>query len=171
MGNMEIPRLLQQSEQDRSRVVVVAASFLVQATMVGVIFSYSVFFDALQAEFGWSRAVISGAASSTSLVMGLTGMIYGRLNDRLGPRILLSSAAVLFSSGYLLMSRINAPLQLYLSYAGLVGVAFGAHDVVTMSTVARWFRRRRGQISGIVKTGAAAGQVIAPALIAPCSTR
>ncbi len=166
MNRMKTPRVLQQSDHNRSRTVVVAASFLVQATMVGVIFSFSVFFDALQAEFGWSRAVISGAASSTSLVMGLTGMIYGRLNDRLGPRVLVSWAAVLFSAGYLLMSRVSAPWQLYLSYAGLVGVAFGAHDVVTLSTVARWFRSRRGQMSGIVKTGAAAGQVVTPAVIA-----
>jgi len=146
--------------------VVVAASFLVQAALVGAIFSYSVFFDALYTEFGWSRAVISGAASLTSLVMGTAAMVLGRLSDRLGPRPILSCAAVLFSCGYFLMSRISAPWQLYVSYALLVGVGFASHDVVTLSTVARWFNRRRGQVSGIVKTGAATGQVLVPPAVA-----
>lgn len=146
--------------------VVVAASFLVQATIIGAIFSYSVFFDALHAEFGWSRAVISGAASLTSLVMGVWAMVLGGLNDRVGPRLILSVAAVLISCGYFLMSLIQAPWQLYLAYALFVGAAFGSHDVLTLSTVARWFDRRRGQMSGIVKTGTSTGQVIVPTVVA-----
>jgi MFS family permease len=38
----------------------------------------------------------------------------------------------------------------------------GAHDVVTLSTVARWFIRHRGLMSGIVKAGAGIGQVLIP---------
>lgn len=146
--------------------VVVAASFIVQATIVGVVFSFSVFFDALHAEFGWSRAVISGAASLTSLLMGVWAMILGHLNDRVGPRLILSCAAICISAGYFLMSRVAAPWQLYLAYALLVGLAFGSHDVITLSTVARWFDRRRGQMSGIVKTGTSTGQVLVPSAIA-----
>lgn len=146
--------------------VVVAASFVVQATIVGAIFSYSVFFDALHAEFGWSRAVISGAASVTALVMGVWAMVLGNLNDRVGPRLILSLAAVCISAGYLLMSMIGAPWQLYLAYAMFVGLAFGSHDVLTLSTVARWFDRRRGQMSGIVKTGTSTGQVLVPSAVA-----
>ncbi len=146
--------------------VVVAASFLVQGTIVGAIFSYSVFFDALYAEFGWSRAVLSGASSASSLVMGFGAMVLGRMNDRVGPRVILSGAAVSISLGYFLLSRISSPWQLYLAYGLFVGVAFGAHDVVTLSTVARWYERSRGKMSGIVKTGTSTGQVLAPPAVA-----
>ncbi|MFP4704370.1 MAG: MFS transporter [Spirochaetaceae bacterium] len=146
--------------------VVVAASFVVQGTIVGALFSYSVFFDALQVEFGWSRAVISGAASAALLALGVWAMVLGSLNDRLGPRAILSVAAVAMTVGYALMSRIQTPAHLYLAYALIVGLAFGAHDVITLSTVARWFERQRGRMSGIVKTGTATGQVVAPALVA-----
>jgi len=104
--------------------IVVGASFLIQATIIGAIFSYSVFFDALHAEFGWSRAMISGAASLTSLFMGVWAMLLGGLNDRVGSRLILSAAAVLISCGYFLMSLIQAPWQLYLAYALFVGAAF-----------------------------------------------
>ncbi len=146
--------------------VVVAASFLIQGTVVGAVFSYSVFFDALHAEFGWSRALISGASSVSSLVMGAWAMFLGRLNDRIGPRVILSCAAVALSFGYFLLAQITAPWHLYLFYALFVGAAFGSHDVVTLSTVARWFDHRRGRMSGIVKTGTSTGQVLVPPIVA-----
>lgn len=156
----------EQATRNSRGYVVVAASFVVQATIVGAIFSYSVFFDALHAEFGWSRALISGAASVTSLVMGVWAMVLGNLSDRVGPRIILTCAAVCISAGYLLMSRIDAPWHLYLAYAMFVGLAFGSHDVLTLAAVARWFERSRGRMSGIVKTGTSTGQVLVPSAVA-----
>jgi hypothetical protein len=40
---------------------IVAAGFIIQAVGVGAMFTYGVFFKEFQAEFGWSRAAISGA--------------------------------------------------------------------------------------------------------------
>ena len=142
--------------------VIVAAGFVIQGTIVGAIFTYSVFFDALQVEFGWSRAVISGASSLTSLVMGFGAMMFGRLSDKIGPRRILSVAGISITAGYFLMSRISSPWQLYVAYALFVGAGFGTHDVVTLSAVARWFGRRRGQMSAFVKAGTGTGQVIGP---------
>ncbi|TVR66318.1 MAG: MFS transporter [Spirochaetaceae bacterium] len=145
---------------------VVAASFIIQGTIVGAIFTYGVFFDALQADLGWSRAVIAAGSSLTSLVMGIGAMVFGRLTDLTGPRRILSATGVLITLGYLLMSRITAPWHLLLVYPLFVGVAFAGHDVVTLSTVARWFDRRRGRMSAIVKAGTGLGQVIGPAVAA-----
>ncbi|TVQ16983.1 MAG: MFS transporter [Spirochaetaceae bacterium] len=145
---------------------IVAASFVIQGTIVGAIFTYGVFFDALHTEFGWSRTVISAGSSLTSLVMGLSAMIFGGLTDATGPRRILAVAAVTLSTGYLLMSRMNAPWHLLVAYPLFVGVAFGTHDVITLSAVARWFGRRRGRMSAIVKTGTGTGQVIGPVVAA-----
>ena len=145
---------------------IVTASCIIQGTIVGAIFTYGVFFDALYAEFGWSRALISGGSSLASLVMGAGAMAFGRLTDQIGPRKILRLAAVLVSVGYLLMSRMSAPWHLLVIYPLFVGIAFGSHDVVTLSTVARWFDRRRGRMSAIVKAGTGLGQVIGPAAAA-----
>jgi MFS family permease len=64
--------------------------------------------------------------------------------------------------GYLLMSRLQAPWQLYILYGVLVGTGFSTHDVITLSTVARWFVKRRGMMTGIVKVGTGAGQLLVP---------
>jgi MFS family permease len=141
---------------------IVAVGFIIQAVGVGAMFTYGVFFKEFQAEFGWSRAAISGASSLAFLMMGLVGVIAGKMNDRIGPRIIIVASGISMGAGYLLMSRLQALWQLYLLYGVLVGIGFSTHDVITLSTVARWFVRRRGMMSGIVKVGTGSGQFLVP---------
>ena len=141
---------------------IVAAGFAIQAVSIGALFAYGVFFKEFQTEFGWSRATISGASSLAFLVMGAVGILAGRLNDRIGPRILIAVAGAALGVGYLLMSYMQAPWQLYLLYGLVVGVGYCTHDVITLSTIARWFVKRRGMMSGIVKVGTGCGQLFVP---------
>ena len=145
--------------------VIVAASFALQWICIGTMFTYGVFFKHLAAEFGWSRATISGASSLAFLFLGLMGILAGRLNDRFGPRIIMAVSGVFLGLGYLLMSQIQAPWQLYLFYGIIVGTGMSTLDIVTLSTVARWFTRKRGMMTGIVKVGTGAGQMVAPLLV------
>jgi MFS family permease len=66
--------------------------------------------------------------------------------------------------GYLLMSQIGAAWQLYLFYGVITGSAMGSGFVTQMSTVARWFVKRRGLITGITMAGIGAGTMIIPPL-------
>ena len=141
---------------------IVAAGFAIQAVSVGALFAYGVFFKEFQAEFGWSRATISGASSLAFLIMGAVGILAGRLNDRIGPRILIAAAGICLGIGHMLLSYMQAAWQLYLIYGLLVGVGLCTHDVITLSTIARWFVRRRGMMSGIVKVGTGCGQLFVP---------
>jgi len=142
--------------------VIVAASFAIQWICVGTMFTYGIFFKHLANEFGWSRATISGASSLAFVFGGLIGIIAGRLNDRFGPRIIIAVSGISLGLGYLLMSEVQAPWQLYLFYGVIVGIGFSGHDVVTLSTIARWFVRRRGMMTGVAKVGTGAGQLIMP---------
>jgi len=96
------------------------------------------------------------------LIMGAVGILAGRLNDKIGPRVLIAASAISLVFGCLLMSRLQASWQIYVLYGVLMGVGFSAHDVVTLSTVARWFVKRRGMMSGIVKAGTGCGQLVLP---------
>jgi MFS family permease len=120
------------------------------------------FFKELQDAFGWSRTTISGASSLAFLIMGGGAAAAGGLNDRIGPRIILTTSAVATGIGYLLMAGIQNIWQLYLLYGGLVGLGFATHDVITLSTTARWFVKRRGTMSGLLKVGTGAGQLTVP---------
>ncbi|TFH41632.1 MAG: MFS transporter, partial [Lysobacterales bacterium] len=132
---------------------VVAACFVIQGAMIGSMFAYGVFFPALEAEFGWSRAMISGASSLSLVFMGVLAIVAGKLNDLIGPRILISVSALFFGIGYAAMSSLQAPWELFLFYGVLAGIGYSTHDVVTLSTIARWFVRRRGTMTGIAKVG------------------
>ncbi|MEW6672262.1 MAG: MFS transporter [Thermodesulfobacteriota bacterium] len=146
----------------RYRYVIAAACFAIQAIGIGYYVSYGVFFHPLNAEFGWSRTAISGASSLAFILMGLFGILVGRLNDRIGPRIIMTISGCIFGLGHLLMSGITAVWQLYLFYGVCVGIGLSAIDVIPLSTTARWFIRNRGTMTGIVKVGTGAGQFAVP---------
>ena len=55
--------------------VIVIAAFLTQMLMFGSFYSFGVFFKPLATEFGWSRAVTSGAFSATILMGGIFGIV------------------------------------------------------------------------------------------------
>ncbi len=142
--------------------VIVAACFSIQAIGVGTYISYGVFFNQLSSEFGWSRATISGASSAAFFLMGLLGIFVGRLNDRIGPRTVMTVTSSFFGLGLLLMSRLDAVWQLYLFYGVILGIGLSSIDVIALSTTARWFVKKRGVMTGIVKVGTGMGQLMIP---------
>ncbi len=146
------------------RWTIAAACFFIQAIGVGIYVSYGVFFNPLMDEFGWSRAAISGASATAFFSMGLFGIFVGRLNDRFGPRILMSIAALFFGLGFCLMSQIHTLFQLYLAFGLVFGLGLSSVDVIALSTIARWFLLQRGKMTGIVKMGSGAGQFTFPIL-------
>jgi MFS family permease len=144
--------------------VVVAAAFLIMALMWGSMFSFAVFFEPLLDAFGWTRAMTSGAFSLALLLVGPFGILSGKLTDRFGPRIVATASALFLGSGFLLLSQMNTLWQLYLFY-GMVGVGMSGSVVPMASTVARWFARRRGMMTGIALSGLGIGVLVIPALV------
>jgi len=141
--------------------IVVIASFLIMVLMIGVYNTFGIFFKPLLTEFGWTRAMTSSAFSLSWVIQGLMAVFIGRITDRLGPRIVMTTCGFLLGVGYLLMSQISAIWQLYLFY-GLIGIGMAGSWVPLMSTVARWFIKRRSMMSGIVLSGIGTGMLVAP---------
>ena len=144
--------------------IVVAAAFLVMVITWGTFHAFGVFFNPVLAEFGWSRAMTSGAFSLSLLVSGFSAILMGRLTDRIGPRSVVTLCGFLLGIGYLLISRVAAVWQLYLFYGIIIGTAMGGAWVPLMSTVARWFTARRSMMTGIVLAGLGIGGLIGPPL-------
>ena len=142
--------------------LVVVGCFAIQGTGIGTYGTYGVFFKALLAEFGWSRATISGASSAAFLLAGLLGIVVGRVNDRFGPRLIMAVTSSCFGLGLLLMSQLSTVWQLYVFYGLIVGIGLSSIEVIPLTTTARWFVKRRGMMTGIVKVGTGTGQLIIP---------
>ncbi len=144
---------------------IILASVFIQAIVWGISNSFGMFFAPLISEFNWSRAMISGAASLCFLVHGLSSIILGNLNDRFGPRIIMSFCGLFLGLGFWLMAKVNSAWQLYLFYGLIVGIGLGGIDVIPLSTIARWFKKKRGLMSGIIKVGTGVGMFIMPFFI------
>jgi len=129
----------------------------------GTLAAFGIFFKPVLLEFGWTRALVSGAFSLSWIMQGALAIVMGRLTDRLGPRIVISLCGIQVGVGYLLMSRITSLEEFYLSF-GLVGIGMSGANVSLVSTVARWFVKRRGLMTGVVLAGGGMGALITPAV-------
>jgi MFS family permease len=76
----------------------------------------------------------------------------------------MTFSGVFFGLGYLLMSGLNELWQLYLFFGIIFGIGLSTVDVIALTTIARWFVRKRGIATGIVKVGTGAGQMTFPFL-------
>jgi len=144
---------------------IVVAAFVAQAVNVGLLFySWGVFTAPLAEEFG-GRGRVAGAYSAMQIACALYGLAVGRIVDRRGAREVQILGAVVFASGYLLLSRAAALPWLYLCMAG--PIALGSTCVGALpsnSAVARWFVRKRGRALGFATAGISAGGIVfAPA--------
>jgi len=142
--------------------IIVGAAFVVMVLVWGTFYSFGVFFKPVLIEFGWTRAMTSGAYSLSFVLYGLLGIVMGGLTDRFGPRLVVTVCGFLLGLGYLLMSQVSTIWQLYLFYGVMVGIGITAGFVPVASTVARWFVKRRGLMTGVMLAGAGVGQVIVP---------
>jgi len=132
--------------------------------MWGTLYSFGVFFKPLLTEFGWTRAMTSSVFSLNMLLCGALAIVTGRLTDRIGPRPVITVGGFLLGLGYLLTSQIGSIGQLYLFYGVIIGIGMSGSYAPLVSTVARWFTRRRGLMTGIVVAGIGIGTVIIPPL-------
>jgi len=140
--------------------IVVMAALCIFVATYAAYFAFGIFFKPVLTEFGWTRAITSGAFSLSMILLGLLGVVMGGVTDRLGPRAVLTLSGFLLGLGYLLMSQIGAVWQLYLFYGVIIGIGMSGVWVPLMSTVARWFVKRRSMMSGIVLTGTGIGALV-----------
>ncbi len=142
--------------------IVVAAAVLILTITQGTYYSFGVFFKPLAEDFGWTRAMTSGAFSLLVLLHGFLYIFTGRLNDTIGPRFVLTVTGFSLGLGYILLSQINTLWQLYLFYGVIVAVGMSGGYIPMLSTVSRWFVKRRGLMTGIVAAGTGLGTLLVP---------
>jgi MFS family permease len=165
MNNKEINQTLKPGKPLFYGYIIVAVVFIIQIIMFGSFSTSGVYFKPLINEFGWSRALLSGAFSFSRIAQGISGILMGGLNDRLGPRVVITICGILVGSGFLLMSVTDSVWQLYLFYVVILGTGMGGVYAPQMSTIAKWFTQRRNLMTGIAFAGGSLGGLIMPPAI------
>jgi len=144
--------------------VVVAAAFCVALAAYGVQYSFGIFLEPLSEDFGWSVALVSGAASLFMFSRGALAILTGWVTDRYGPRMTVAIGGFVLGLGLILTSQINAAWQLYLFYGLMGGFGLSVAFAPLVATASRWFVSKRGLAIGIVLAGIGAGTAIIPPL-------
>jgi len=76
----------------------------------------------------------------------MLGIVMG-MNDRFGPKLVMLGCGLSFGIGCILMSQISTVWQIYLFYGVLIGAGTSL-PIPLMSTVSRWFTKRRTIMTG-----------------------
>lgn len=98
----------------------------------------------LTQEFGWTRTQYAFATTFMFVLGAVTGLVFGRIADRYGPRSILMVGALGGGGTMLLLSQQDGHLwQLYLAYA-LLG-AFGSSGLGYTKIMGTLFARHRGK--------------------------
>ena len=122
---------------------------------------FGVYIKPMEAEFGWSRGALSGAAAISLLLLGAAGPAVGWLADRYGPRRVIVVSLLMLGSGAIGASFVQTLWHVYVTTGLLMALGAGGLAITTGSTVAaRWFEARRGVAIGIAAGGMSAGQLV-----------
>ncbi len=141
--------------------VVAAVTFLTLLVAAGLRSAPGVLIVPLEAEFGWSRAMISFAIGLNIFLYGLIGPFAAAVMDRFGLRRTMLAALALIAAGVALTPLMTRPWQLILLWGVVVGIGSGSTALVLGATVvARWFATRRGLVMGMLTASTATGQLI-----------
>ncbi|MBI4201121.1 MAG: MFS transporter, partial [Chloroflexi bacterium] len=146
---------------------IVAAIFALETTTMGFngLF-FGIFLKPMSQEFGWTRAMTTGAVTAGTLAAATIGLFVGWVLDRYGPRWMITGGCVLLGASYFGLSRVNTILAFYLAYAvgrSLFQSALGRNMLNALT--AKWFVRRRAiAIAFSSLGGILGGTVMAPVI-------
>ena len=121
---------------------------------------WALFTKPLTDSLGVSLAEIQVTFSLLIVLQTFLSPWQGLLIDRFGPRILLSTGAILTGLSWALASGAATITGLYLTYGVLGGMGTGIIYVGTVCHVAQWFSDRRGLATGLVAAGYGFGAIL-----------
>ena len=125
----------------------------------------SVLFKAIEDEFGWSRALISGVASFGRFGGALLGPVEGWMTDRFGAGKMVFVGFILGGIGLILFSRINGAVQYYFAFFVLsLGFSVGGFTP-SITAVNAWMSERRATAMSLVVGGSSVAGLLVPPIV------
>ncbi len=141
--------------------VVVTASSIMMMMIWGTFNAFGVFFEPFIKEFGWTRAMTSGASALNTMIFGILCIYSAGLSHKLGPRWVMTLCGIILGFGYFLMAQITRAWELYLSFGVFVAIGMSPY-IAILSLVPQWFTTNRGRMNAIVLSGMGVGIMIIP---------
>lgn len=145
---------------------IVFACFFIGLMVSGTIFyGFTAFFEPIVKEFHWSYTQVSFASSIRGMEMGLLAPLVGYLADRWGAKRILFVGMTVLGLGLILLGQIESLTSFYLVMILIAFGAGGCTSVVTMTIVARWFKKHLGKALAIMSSGFGASGLLLPGIV------
>jgi len=141
--------------------VIVSAASVMMMMIWGTFNSFGVFFEPFIKEFGWTRAITSGASALNTMIFGVLCIFSATLSERLGPRWIMTLCGIILGFGYFLMAHLTRTWELYLYFGVFVAIGMSPY-IPLLSLVPQWFTTNRGRMNAIVLSGMGLGIMIVP---------
>lgn len=133
---------------------------------LGILYTWSMFKDAIAKDFGWQGAQLNDPYALCCLVFAFTMIFAGRCQDKIGPRVTATIGGLLVGAGMVLISTTTNYSTWLLGFGVLVGIGIGFGYSSTTPPALKWFPpAKTGLIAGLV----VAGFGLAPIYLAPAS--
>ncbi|MDQ5984898.1 MAG: MFS transporter, OFA family, oxalate/formate antiporter [Syntrophus sp. SKADARSKE-3] len=147
-------------EKTFNRWLVVVGALLIQVSL-GAVYIYSVFKPGLGLIFPTWSATDLALPSQLILAFFATGVIFaGRIQDKIGPRIVATVGGILLGSGLVMASFATNLLMFTLAFSVVGGIGIGTAYVCPIATCVKWFPDKRGMITGLAVAGFGAGALV-----------
>jgi len=141
--------------------LVVALGVVVLLLVWGVIFTFTVYSEALSTAFGLSALRTSTVFSITTAAFYVAGGVAGVLAARVPLRPVVAAAGATIAAAVGLL-QITTSYPGVVAAFGLLGTAGGTTFVVVISLVPQWFDEYEGRAMGITFTGNGLGILVLP---------
>jgi OFA family oxalate/formate antiporter-like MFS transporter len=121
---------------------------------LGILYSWSVISKDIPKDWDWKETEKSWPYAVACLVFSLVMVPAGRLQDRIGPRIVATIGGVLVGAGMILASYTTSFMGYILGFGILAGAGIGCGYASATPPAVKWFSAKRtGLIAGIVVAG------------------
>lgn len=132
---------------------------------LGVLYTWSVISKGVPAEWGWSEAAKSLPYAVACLTFSLVMVPAGRMQDRIGPRVVATIGGLLVGAGMILASFTTSALGYIVGFGLLAGAGIGCGYAAATPPAVKWFpAKKTGLIAGIVVSGFGLASVYAAPL-------
>jgi MFS transporter, OFA family, oxalate/formate antiporter len=133
---------------------------------LGLLYTWSMFKDAISSEFGWKGEQLNDPYALCCLVFAFTMILAGRCQDKFGPRLTAGLGGLMVAAGLLLISLSNSYPVWLLGFGVLAGIGIGFGYASATPAALKWFpASQTGLIAGLV----VAGFGLAPVYLSPLS--
>ncbi|MCK5212756.1 MAG: MFS transporter [Dehalococcoidia bacterium] len=139
--------------------------FLIMGSGFALRNSFSVFYPAVVADFGWTRGNTAIMFSLSIFIYGVLSPVVGGLIDRFKPQLLISLGIVLIGSSIALCGLATQEWHFYLLYGVVAAVGVSMFGITPLAAVITpWFSRHRALVFAVLAAGFGVSLVAASAI-------